>query len=96
MAIAQSDHRMTVYTYVIAVTNRVLHRRETALKPLDAIPETIRERADCALKQLQHVEEQRSMRWKYKDCEYVKHFTRPVPLEAAGRCPRCKSASFDA
>jgi predicted Zn-ribbon and HTH transcriptional regulator len=34
------------------------------------------------------------MRWKCKDCRYIKHFTRPVPLEAAGRCPRCKSVSF--
>jgi predicted Zn-ribbon and HTH transcriptional regulator len=64
---------------------------ETSLKPLKAILETIREQADFALKQLQASEEERSMRWKCKDCEYVKHFTRPVPLEAAGRCPRCKA-----
>jgi Zn finger protein HypA/HybF involved in hydrogenase expression len=67
---------------------------ETSLKPLKAILETICEQADFALKQLQASEEERSMRWKCKDCEYVKHFTRPVPLEAAGRCPRCKSISF--
>jgi len=51
---------------------------------------------NIALKQLQKWEEERSMRWKCKDCEYVKHFTRPVTLEAAGRCPRCKSISFEA
>jgi predicted Zn-ribbon and HTH transcriptional regulator len=67
---------------------------ETSLKPLKAILETIREQADYALKQLKDAEEQRSMRWKCKDCDYVKHFTRSVPLEAAGRCPRCKSTSF--
>jgi len=67
---------------------------ETSLKPLKAILETIREQADFALKQLQASEEERSMRWKCKDCRYIKHFTRPVPLEAAGRCPRCKSVSF--
>jgi hypothetical protein len=67
---------------------------EAPLKPLRAILETIREQANYALKQLQDVEEQRSMRWKCKDCEYVKHFTRPVSLEAAGRCPRCKITSF--
>ena len=69
---------------------------ERSLKALKAILETIRERADCALKQLQDAEEERSMRWKCKDCEYMKRFTRPVMLEAAGRCPRCKSTSFEA
>jgi len=69
---------------------------EEKLKPLKAILEAIREQADHALKQLQDAEEQRSMRWKCKDCQYVKHFTRPMPLEAAGKCPRCKSISFQA
>jgi hypothetical protein len=35
---------------------------EEKLKPIRAILETIRERADYALKQLQEAEEQRSMR----------------------------------
>jgi hypothetical protein len=48
---------------------------ETSLKPLKAILETIREQADFALKQLQESEEERSMRWKCKDCRYIKHFT---------------------
>jgi rubrerythrin len=55
---------------------------------------TIREQADDALKQLEAAEDERSMRWKCKECGYVKHFTRPVSLEAAGRCPSCKSAEF--
>jgi predicted Zn-ribbon and HTH transcriptional regulator len=66
------------------------------LKPVRAILETIRERADYALKQLQDAEEERSMRWRCKDCAYTKYFTRPVPLESCGRCPRCKSISFEA
>jgi predicted Zn-ribbon and HTH transcriptional regulator len=61
---------------------------------LKAALETIRERADYALKQIQESEEERAMGWKCKNCEYVKHFTRPVPIEATGRCPRCKSTSF--
>jgi predicted Zn-ribbon and HTH transcriptional regulator len=70
---------------------------ETPLKqPLKAILETIRERADYALKQLQDADEQRSMHWRCKECGYMKHFTRPMPLESAGRCPRCKSSSFEA
>src|SRR5207253_9849324 len=47
---------------------------ETSLKPLMAILKTIREQADFALKQLQKSEEERSMRWKCKDCGYVKAF----------------------
>jgi predicted Zn-ribbon and HTH transcriptional regulator len=68
---------------------------ETPLRPLKEILETIREQADFALKQLQKPKEEYSMRWKCKDCNYIKHFTRPVPLEAAGQCPRCKSISFE-
>jgi rubrerythrin len=69
---------------------------ETSLKPLKAILEAIRDQADYALKQLQDAEEQRSMGWICKECRYVKHFTRAVPLEATGRCPRCKGTSFEA
>jgi predicted Zn-ribbon and HTH transcriptional regulator len=69
---------------------------EASTKALKAILETIRERADYALKQIQESGEERSTRWRCKDCEYVKHFTRPVPLESANRCPRCKSTSFEA
>jgi predicted Zn-ribbon and HTH transcriptional regulator len=69
---------------------------QTLFKPLKAVLKTIRERADYALKQLEGVEEERSMRWQCKDCRYMKHFTRPVPLESAGKCPRCKSISFEA
>jgi predicted Zn-ribbon and HTH transcriptional regulator len=77
-----------------AAATRTESMAEPSLKPLKAILETIRDQADFALKQLQNSEEERSMRWKCKDCRYIKHFTRPVPLEAAGRCPRCKSISF--
>jgi len=54
---------------------------EASVKPLKAILETIREQADFALKQLQKSEEERSMRWRCKDCQYVKHFNQAVPLE---------------
>jgi hypothetical protein len=29
-----------------------------------------------------------------KCCQYTKHFTKTVPLEATGRCPRCKNIEF--
>jgi len=69
---------------------------ETSPKTLKAALEAIREQTDRALKQLQNAQEQRSMRWKCKDCGYIKHFTRPVPLESVANCPRCKSTSFEA
>ena len=68
---------------------------EISPKTLKAILKTIRERADYALKQLQDAEDDRAFRWKCKECGYIKHFTRPASLEATGRCPRCKSTSFE-
>lgn len=76
-------------------TTRIESMAETSPKTLKAILETIRERADYALKQLQDAEEDRAFRWKCKECGYIKHFTRPPSLEATGRCPRCKSTSFE-
>jgi len=69
--------------------------RTTFVTNLRAALKTIREQADDALKQLEAAEEERAMRWECKECAYVKRFTRPVPLEAAGRCPRCKSTEFE-
>lgn len=63
-------------------------------EPLKATLEAIRDMALDALKQIEQSQEQRSMRWECKECRYIKHFTRPVSLEAAGRCPRCKSTEF--
>jgi rubrerythrin len=68
---------------------------ETPLKPLRAILETIRERADYALKHLEDAEEQRSMRWKCTNCGNVKRFTRPVPKETADQCPKCDRRLFE-
>jgi predicted Zn-ribbon and HTH transcriptional regulator len=63
-------------------------------KLLKAALEAIRDMALNALDQIEQSQETRSMRWKCQDCRYMKYFTRPVPLEAAGRCPRCKSTEF--
>jgi predicted Zn-ribbon and HTH transcriptional regulator len=38
--------------------------------------------------------EERALGWKCKGCGYIKHFTKPVSLEAVARCPRCKSDQF--
>jgi len=66
---------------------------DSTLKTLKASLEAIR---DTALKALSQIEPQQdySTRWKCKGCEYIKHFTTPVSLETAGRCPRCKSTEF--
>jgi Zn finger protein HypA/HybF involved in hydrogenase expression len=67
---------------------------EWTLKTLKVALEAIRDRAMNALNQIDQPQEERSMRWKCKACRYIKHFTKPVPLETAGRCPRCKSTEF--
>jgi hypothetical protein len=67
---------------------------DPALKTLKASLEAIRDTALQALSQVEQSQQDYSMRWKCKGCQYIKHFTKPVPLEAAGRCPRCKSTEF--
>jgi rubrerythrin len=67
---------------------------DPTFKTLKANLEAIRDMAMNALNQIEQSQEQRSMRWKCKACRYIKHFTMPVPLENAGRCPRCKSTEF--
>jgi len=61
---------------------------------LKAALEAIRDTASNALNQIGPSQEERSMRWQCKACQYMKHFTKAVPLEAAGRCPRCKHTEF--
>jgi predicted Zn-ribbon and HTH transcriptional regulator len=67
---------------------------DSTLKTLKASLEAIRDIAMKALNQIEQAQEQRSMAWKCKECRYMKHFTKPVPLETAGRCPRCKSTAL--
>lgn len=67
---------------------------DATLKTLKANLEAIRDMVMNALNQIEQSKETRSMRWACKECRYVKHFTTPVPLETAGRCPRCKSTEF--
>jgi predicted Zn-ribbon and HTH transcriptional regulator len=67
---------------------------DPAVKTLKAALEAIRNTALNALREIDDSQEQLSMRWTCKDCRYIKHFTTPVPLEAAGRCPRCKNTEF--
>jgi len=63
---------------------------DTAHEALKAALEAIRDMASSALDEIPSSQEERSMRWRCKACQYVKHFTKAVPLEVAGRCPRCK------
>jgi predicted Zn-ribbon and HTH transcriptional regulator len=68
---------------------------DSALKPLKAALEAIRDMALNALTRIDQSQEKPSMRWECKECQRVKHFTKPVSLETAGRCPRCKSTAFN-
>jgi len=67
---------------------------ESPSKPLKAMLEAIRDLATNALNQIAKSQEEYSMHWRCKDCQYTKHFTRAVTLEAAGKCPRCKCTEF--
>jgi predicted Zn-ribbon and HTH transcriptional regulator len=67
---------------------------DSAHQTLKAALEAIRDMALKALNQDGPSREECSMRWKCKACQYVKHFTKTVPLEAAGRCPRCKGTEL--
>ena len=64
-------------------------------KRLRTILETIRENAQHALALLGDAADGGSLGWKCKQCGYVKHFTRPVPIEIVSPCPRCKSDVFE-
>jgi rubrerythrin len=68
---------------------------DAAVKTLKATLEAIRDMAVKPLDQIEQPQETRSMRWVCKECRYVKRFTKPVVLETAGRCPRCKSTAFN-
>jgi hypothetical protein len=68
---------------------------DPALKLLKAALEATRDMALNALGQIEQSQETRSMRWVCKECRYVKHFTKPVLLEAAGKFPLCKSTAFN-
>ena len=65
---------------------------EPLLKP---ILETIRERADCALKEIERMEEPKAVKWKCSKCGHLKHFTRPVTVAAAIPGPKCNGSFFD-
>jgi len=67
---------------------------DSTLKTLKASLQAIRDTAAEALSHIEQAHQDHSMRWKCKGCQYVKHFTKPVPLETAGRCPRCKGTEF--
>jgi hypothetical protein len=60
---------------------------DPAVKTLKAALEAIRDIAANALNQVGQSQGERSLRWKCKACQYVKHFTKPVPLEAAAGTP---------
>jgi len=68
---------------------------DSAHQAMMAALRSIRDHAESVLKQIERPQETHSMRWVCKECRYVKHFTKPVLLETAGRCPRCKSTAFN-
>jgi hypothetical protein len=68
---------------------------DPAVKTLKAALEAIRDIAANALNQVGQSQGERSLRWKCKACQYVKYFTKPVPLEAAADTPDARARSSD-
>ena len=56
--------------------------------------ERIRDDAQEALKLLGNSVDQRSLAWKCAKCGNIKHFTRPVLVEVAAPCPKCRGELF--
>ena len=99
--ICSYEHENTITPFLVVHITQALwetstdgiESMESRLKTLKAALEAIRDTAVGALDQVGQSQEC-SMRWKCKGCRYIKHFTVPVTLETAGRCPRCKSTEF--
>ena len=69
--------------------------KEPPLEQLRSVFQLIRERADYALSLLtKHSDDIRALSWRCLVCGHAKKFTRPVPLEVAIPCPKCKSTDF--
>ena len=69
---------------------------EEALKPIREVLEKARERMDYAIARLKSFEELRCLRWRCLRCGYIKRFTKPMPVEVAPPCPKCRAAEFEA
>ncbi len=100
--ICSREHESDITAFLGAcVTQDNQDTSADGIEIMDSSPQTliaalksIREIAANALDRIGTSQEKHSTRWKCKRCQYIKHFTNPVPLENAGRCPRCKSTEF--
>jgi predicted Zn-ribbon and HTH transcriptional regulator len=68
---------------------------ETAIEKTRRLLELVRERVDYAIGRLKTFEEVKALSWRCRKCGYTKKFTRPVPLEVAVPCPKCRSGEFE-
>jgi rubrerythrin len=69
---------------------------EKALNETKRLLEIIRERIEYAIGRLKSFEEVKALAWRCCKCGHTKKFTRPVPMEVAVPCPKCRSAQFTA
>jgi len=63
------------------------------LKPLKKLFEEIREKATFGLEQIASLDAPKFPKWRCSACGYLKHFTRPVTVEAAAPC-KCGSVEM--
>jgi rubrerythrin len=68
---------------------------KAALTVLRQSLENARQQLDYVIGRLKGAEEPRHLRWRCRRCEYIKHFTRPMPESAAPPCPKCMATEFE-
>jgi predicted Zn-ribbon and HTH transcriptional regulator len=69
---------------------------DSKIETLTAALRKIRDHADAALKDVEPAgKERKALGWKCADCGHIKHFTRPVPVEVAVPCPKCRGETFE-
>ena len=68
---------------------------EKALTTLRESLEHARQMLDYVIGRLKSAEQPRHLRWRCRRCEYIKHFTRPMPHDVASPCPRCMNGDFE-
>jgi hypothetical protein len=64
--------------------------QEKELRAIRGLLEQAREHIDRVLAPAETMH----MRWRCVGCGYIKHFTRPMPIDVAPPCPKCRGVTF--
>jgi hypothetical protein len=81
-------------------THAMAHQKpdREILSPLDRTRETlesIKYTVEAALQLIDDSKRTRSLRWKCENCRNVRHYTKPMAIEAVSDCPKCWGRLFE-